>query len=212
VATSDEQFHEFHLDGKQMVFLFISSVVVAVVIFLCGVMVGRGVRAPRVGEPTEASAESTLDPTASSEPQRAADPIPRENGVTPPLEDLTYTTRLQSASPPPEALRESASAPEPVPADPPAAEPTPRPATAALREPTGNGFVVQVMSVTKLAEAETVARRLKSKGYPAFVSPTSEGGQRFRVRVGKYADRHEAEAVAKRLEKEEKFKKPWVPR
>ena len=41
---SDEQFHEFHLDGKQMVFLFMASTVVAVVIFLCGVMVGRGVR------------------------------------------------------------------------------------------------------------------------------------------------------------------------
>jgi hypothetical protein len=37
---ADEQFHEFHLDGKQMVFLFMATTVVAVVIFLCGVMVG----------------------------------------------------------------------------------------------------------------------------------------------------------------------------
>jgi hypothetical protein len=33
----------------------------------------------------------------------------------------------------------------------------------------------------------------------------------FRVRVGKYEDRKEAETIAKRLEKEEQFK-PWITR
>jgi SPOR domain len=33
----------------------------------------------------------------------------------------------------------------------------------------------------------------------------------FRVRVGKYADRREAETVARKLEKEEQFK-PWITR
>jgi cell division septation protein DedD len=216
VTTSDEQFHEFHLDGKQMVFLFISSVVVLVVIFLCGVMVGRGVHPPPVGEAAEASAESTLDPTAPSESQSGAGSVPRNSGAAPSVEDLTYTTRLQSTSPPPEALREPGPAPpEPVspgrPTPAPAAAPS-RVASAALHEPTGSGFVVQVTSLTQLAEAETVARRLKSKGYPAFVSPAPKGGQFFRVRVGKYADKREAQAIANRLEKEEKFKKPWVDR
>ncbi len=39
--------------------------VVAVVIFLCGVMVGRGVRAPRATELADAAIETPLDPTAS---------------------------------------------------------------------------------------------------------------------------------------------------
>ena len=44
---SDEEFSEFHLDGKHLAFLVISGIGVAVVVFLCGVLVGRGVRAPR---------------------------------------------------------------------------------------------------------------------------------------------------------------------
>ena len=45
---SDEGFHEIQLNGKQLVFLFMAATVVSVVIFLCGVMVGRGVRAQQV--------------------------------------------------------------------------------------------------------------------------------------------------------------------
>jgi hypothetical protein len=57
---SDEQFHEFHLDGKQMVFLFMASTVMAVVIFLCGVMVGRGVRRTRLASRSRRSGSPTI--------------------------------------------------------------------------------------------------------------------------------------------------------
>ena len=43
----DDAFHEIQLNGKQLVFLFMAATVVSVVIFLCGVLVGRGVRAER---------------------------------------------------------------------------------------------------------------------------------------------------------------------
>ncbi len=46
--TSNEGFREIHLSGKQLVFLFIATTLVSVVIFLCGVLVGRGVRAQLV--------------------------------------------------------------------------------------------------------------------------------------------------------------------
>jgi len=42
---ADDHFHEIQLSGKQLVFLFMAATVVSVVIFLCGVLVGRGVRA-----------------------------------------------------------------------------------------------------------------------------------------------------------------------
>jgi hypothetical protein len=42
--------------------------------------------------------------------------------------------------------------------------------------------------------------------------PPANGAPRvFRVRVGKYKDRREAESTAARLEKEEQFK-PWITR
>jgi cell division septation protein DedD len=79
---------------------------------------------------------------------------------------------------------------------------------AALAEPRGNGFVVQVAAVRQRAEAVTIARRLASKGYPAFVTAA---GANFRVRIGKFDDRREAERTAGRLEREEQFK-PWITR
>jgi cell division septation protein DedD len=86
----------------------------------------------------------------------------------------------------------------------------PEPAAPALTlaEPRGNGYVVQVAAVQKRAEANTIARRLSGKGYPAFVTTS---GSNFRVRVGKYPNRREAETVANRLEREELIA-PWVTR
>ena len=51
------------------------------------------------------------------------------------------------------------------------------------------------------------------KGYPAFVMAPVKGAPTsvFRVRVGKYKDRRDAEAVFHRLETEEQFK-PWIAR
>ena len=58
--TPDDGFHEIQLNGKQLVFLFMAATVVSVVIFLCGVLVGRGVRAERaaaVADTTTAAVE-----------------------------------------------------------------------------------------------------------------------------------------------------------
>ena len=45
MTTPDDGVREIHLSGKQLVFLFMAVTVVSVVIFLCGVLVGRGVQA-----------------------------------------------------------------------------------------------------------------------------------------------------------------------
>ena len=49
-TTQDDSFREIQLSGKQLVFLFMATTVVSVVIFLCGVLVGRGVRTERSPE------------------------------------------------------------------------------------------------------------------------------------------------------------------
>ena len=53
--TRDDGFHEIQLNGKQLVFLFMAVTVVSVVIFLCGVLVGRGVRSERATAVLEAA-------------------------------------------------------------------------------------------------------------------------------------------------------------
>ena len=53
---------------------------------------------------------------------------------------------------------------------------------------------------------------LAAKGYPAYVVTPQKGApSMYRVRVGKYKDRREADTVAARLQKEEQFK-PWIVR
>ena len=62
---SDEAVHEIHLNGKQLVFMFMATTVVAVVIFLSGVMVGRGVpQRSAAGDLSSDATSAAVDPTA----------------------------------------------------------------------------------------------------------------------------------------------------
>ena len=75
------------------------------------------------------------------------------------------------------------------------------------------GYAIQVTTLRESAAAERLAQGLVEKGYPAFVVRPAPGVpvQVFRVRVGTYAGREEAEQVLRRLEAEESFK-PWITR
>jgi cell division septation protein DedD len=131
-------------------------------------------------------------------------------------EKLTYPDRLSATPPPPETLKEPARTdvkPAAAVKDaPPVAPPVRATSKSAASEPAAGGYVVQVAAVKVRSEADTIAKRLQSKGFPSFVTTPSAGAARvYRVRVGKYNDRREAESVARRLEKEEQFK-PWITR
>jgi cell division septation protein DedD len=205
----DAGFHEIQLNGKQLVFLFMSATVVAVVIFLCGVMVGRGVAVPPTIQVADVAEQGALDPTA------AAPVVSNDHESLTAREELSYTGHLDAPIPPTEALKPESEValPPPRAAAAPAREPVAAPIATqspdpALSEPVGQGYVVQVAAVRKRAEAETIARRLSTKGYPTFVTAS---GANFRVRVGKYNDPRTAQSIAGRLEREERFK-PWITR
>jgi len=205
-STHDEGFHEIQLSGKQLVFWAMAIVVIGVVVFLLGVQVGRGVLAQR-GLPDAQTAASALDneppPPPASASQGSGAPVTAG-------EKLSYAERLSSSEPTPEKL---------TPLVAPKAEPT-RSAEAPagreggpkLEEPAGDGFSIQVAALVKREEADTIVKRLAAKGYPAYVAaPIKEKVPIFRVRVGKYKERNEADTVAAKLQKEEQFK-PWVVR
>jgi cell division septation protein DedD len=223
---SDEGVHEIQLNGKQLVFMFMAVTVVAVVIFLCGVMVGRGVRAPRAAEQAAVIVESPVDPTAAVHaPAPAATDAPGSAMPASSSENLTYAGRLTTTTPPPETLKEPVSSDVKAAAavNAPAREAAPvAPAVRSTSKPSSRdskpaasdsgGYVVQVAAVKVRSEADIIAKRLASKGFPSFVTTPSAGDARvYRVRVGKYNDRRDAESVARRLEKEEQFK-PWITR
>jgi cell division protein FtsN len=214
---ADEGVHEIQLNGKQLVFLFMAATVVSVVIFLCGVMVGRGVR-PALAAAAPGSVQTPVDPTASIRSAPAASTLTSQRQPVTTQEDLSYAERLENAVPPPETLKDPASlaGPEDRPAPPPVARESAPAVTeaepieqAALAVPPGNGWVVQVGAYPR-STAETIARGLAAKGFPSFILPRDRG--LFAVRVGKYSDRREADAVKLRLEQDEQFKNPWITR
>lgn len=206
-TTHDDGFHEIQLNGKQLVFLFMAGTVVAVVIFLLGVFVGRGVSA-QVGSPDPLVAEQVAAPEIP--------PVAASSGSGAPAsaaEDLSYADRLAGTQPrdelktapaPPVVAQTEPAAAPPAPASPPAAD--------VPAEPAGDGYAIQIAALGKRDEAEAMVRRLAGKGYSAYVLAPA-GGQPsvFRVRVGKFQNRREAEAVSSRLQKEEQFK-PWIVR
>ncbi|MFN7977084.1 MAG: SPOR domain-containing protein [Vicinamibacterales bacterium] len=79
-------------------------------------------------------------------------------------------------------------------------------------EPRGDGFAIQVTALSGKSEAEAIADRLKRKGYAVYlVSAPAGQPATYKVRVGKFKVRTEAEKIASRLEREEQFK-PWITR
>jgi cell division septation protein DedD len=238
--VQDDGFHEIQLNGKQLVFLFMAATVVSVVIFLCGVLVGRGVRAERGGTIADATGLGTataaeIEPRPASSTPPPATPAgsdPTAAAPPPAGEDLSYFNRLEKPKTPAEQLKkpspekaapgpsvaiearsrpgQGAQANQSVPTgQKPKETPPPKPANAPTAE---WGYTVQVAALNVRGEADAIVRRLAGKGYAAYVlEPASGAAAVYRVRVGSFKTRHEAETIAAKLKKEEQFN-PWITR
>jgi cell division septation protein DedD len=212
MADYDEAgYYELQLNNKQLVFFFMAAVAIAVVVFLCGVMVGRGVR-----DATIAAAGRNITSRPEQTPpqgQGAMTPaeVRRELDYQRRLESPKADNRLEGSSPSssPEKLVAKAKKTTTVP--PPAAKPAPKKAppkaASQLGSPSGT-FTIQVVALKTQAAADQLVQRLKAKNYRAYVEPGGETGL-FRVRVGRFASRGDAEKVAQMLRDSEKFK-PYI--
>jgi septal ring-binding cell division protein DamX len=233
---SDEGFHEIQLNGKQLVFLFMAATVVSVVIFLCGVMVGRGVRADRgpveTSDPVLSAAPVETPPAArpatGAEARRDDAPAPPP-GQEPPdtAEDDVYQQlmagndgRGETVKPRPETVplpSKSAETVEKAPAKAPEAKTAAdakksAPARADMGPTDPGTFAVQVAALRERSEADAIAKRLAGKGYAAYVLVPAVGATPvYKVQVGRFKNRQDAEKTAARLKKEEQFS-PWVTR
>jgi len=237
-SSHDDSYREIQLSGKQLVFWFMAGIVILVVVFLMGMQVGRGVLMARGAPGSEnAAAANAVEPPP---PPPSASPGSSTSPATA-GEKLSYAERLGSGEPPKEALKgaspappetaptpkSESSAPEPPPpvaaktatTTPPAKNPpaksqpaSPAPAAPTSTEPSGNGYAIQVAALRESDEADAIVKRLAGKGYPAYVvAPQKGSAPIYRVRVGKFKERREADTVAARLQKEEQFK-PWIVR
>ena len=210
--------------AKQLVFLAIMATVVAVIVFLCGVLVGRGVPARR----TPIGTVSDVLPGGRAQVAIGVPEVPMSEDaeMASPLAELSYFERLNGTEPVVEAVELQRGGPDAstTEGDVPevtsgsavtAASVPPVTAPSAPEEadpgPAGGRFVLQVTALRESVEAHRVAEGLVASGYPAFVvAPAADAPVAvFRVRVGPYVDRAEAEATSRRLEIEQLLE-PWI--
>jgi cell division septation protein DedD len=210
---------EIQLSGKQLVFLFMASVVLVVVVFLLGVSVGRGARV--TGAAVAADAAGTTEA-----------PIAAPPGTPASASDLTYHDRLPGAAgatrradagagpvsaatppatsagvPAPPAETPRASDPAP-PATTSASEQTAAPATTKAPDPSTSkppvappgSWFVQVDSFRSKDLANALVAKLKGKGYDAFIADMPK--PLLHVRVGPYPQRSAADGVVAQLKKD----------
>lgn len=217
---TQEQSRTVPLTDKHIVFGVMALAAVAVVAFLLGVFVGRGVLAARPsGDQTTLVAPAVVpDPAAASEPESGVPEAVAGQGASAlPPGDLTYTDRLTKRDLPQESLGGGTG---PAPPSPPPEAPAEPVSTASPADPTGGAaqagqapFTVQIAAVRRRAEAQSIVDRLTRRGFPAYVfaPPGADRTGGFRVRVGSFKSRAEAEAMASRLQKEEQYQ-PWITR
>lgn len=184
-----------------------SAVVLAVVIFLLGVNVGRGVR-QAVGD-TEVTAQADPvvavkppdDAAAGAAPAKPAEPelsyhdmllgtnaaADKKGEAPPPAADMVPKPVSEPATPPAQQT------PQPV-----AAVTPPASAPATARSPSASDWFLQVGAYSTKAVADGQVEKLKPLNVPAFVD-VAGGSRLFRVRIGPYTDRAEAEQVKSRI-------------
>ena len=230
---------------KQIVFLFMAATVVAVVVFLCGVLVGRGVPLPGRGTAAAATGSGHEDVPPATLGLKRSEP----SAAAAESEDLSYYRILTRDSPSLLETPESSSdEPTARPAEEPrveaggieenglttsaapgrASEPSPEPpATAnadttndtggqesdATSTPPADGYYVQVVALRETHSVNGVVARLRARGLSTIVlEPNAdEPIELYRIRVGPYTNRAEAERVRQRIQTEDQFT-PFVIR
>lgn len=206
----DQNVREIQLGGKQLVFLFMASVVLAVAIFLLGISVGRGVGTP--AEEVASDAPAVLPPAPAEMPP-ATVTTPADLGFHDKLQD--QTAPKAQAAPPEESAKPAGTETTSVAVKPPppaatAAAPVPAttkpaPVTPAARgTSTGSGWFVQVAAFKSKENADRQVSQLKAKGYSAIVQ--ADAGSLFRVRIGPFPERAEAAKTAERLQREDNIR------
>ena len=234
MAEGETQYN-IPVSSKQLIVYFVFLVIALSAAFLAGVMVGRNVDSSpepmvrdiqddRAAEDAAASptpAVLTYGSTLQSDKTEGLSPTPGAALTPPPTPRPADPVATPSPRPTATAatVRETPrSVPSPratprataTPAKPtpkPTAKPTASPRNARASATPLNRLTIQVGAFKERSAAEAIVKRLKGKGYSAYLAPVSEG--LFNVRVGSFENREDAERILAKLETQEKFK-PFI--
>jgi DedD protein len=178
---------ELSLDGRQIASIVVGALVLLGVVFVLGLNLGRQL-ATRQLEATRGDALAALD----RPPPAPAAPISDDA--------LTFHDRLTKDRAPPIEEPPARPPPGPTPAAPATTPVAATAAAAAPAPPAATGaFAVQLVSTTSRAEADKLAGKLQEFGPRVEAAEVSGKGRVYRVRVGLFETRAEAEKMLKTL-------------
>lgn len=200
---------EISLDGRQIFYLFFGGAVLASLVFVLGVMVGRRVEA-RAHVDTQPATTASLDPLAALD-ELARRPVALAE------EDLEFPAAIAGSDEQPEADRVlAATAPAgATPAAPARASvDAPAEAVAEVTEPEHNQaaaakkqtakFTLQLSSFQDRAEADAFFDKLRKGGHAPYVTESKVDGETwYRVRLGRYPSFDAAVEAKTNFEKRE---------
>jgi len=223
----EKSYYEIQLDNKQLILVFLAAVTVCVLIFVLGVMIGKGQKEAEIAAATRTEKNSAAPEPDNKTPQQALSDIASES-----------KSKTPSKPAPVEKQEPVKQTPEPV------AESKPQPdkkqgkfayedldkkdiekekTTAEVPESSaevpeadnapkagGTRYTVQIMATSSKPKAEQQLSVLKAKGYKAFLDETRTGNVSvFKVRVGRFGDTQEAKELASRIKRDLRLE-TWV--
>jgi len=223
--------NRFYFSRGQLVLLGGAFALASVVIFILGMIVGQGIEERKLlkrDEPlvkipvTPPSRESSGAPASKDEitfnnatpkappvaasaqgPAKAEKPAEKVAKLDA-KEKKTPAKTAEAPTRPVEKKSEKNSAAEEPGKTPPVAE-------AAPTQEAGKTWRAQVNAYPDERSAKLIVDRLKNKGYNAYVTEAQNKGKTwYRVSVGKYASREEAEKIVEVLRSKENFPKAFV--
>ncbi len=184
--------YEIQLGNKQLIFIFFIAIVICGLFFMVGVKVGK--------EAKEVELKVARDYATLG-----VKPSPQETGG----QDIASPEEIALPEPTKEETEPQAEPPQ-------MEKPSPTGEEEARRQTTPEAkefYTIQVMAISDRARAFSVRDNLKNRGYSAYVVTTTGADDKvtYKVRVGRFATREEAQKVAKQLEEREKLT-TWITR
>jgi cell division protein FtsN len=198
------------LHGKQLVFIFMAATVALVVVFLAGVMVGRGVRLQRGGL---GAGDMAADPTLDPAPPLAVRTGSTAQGPSPASrEGLSYPAQLSELNPP-DVMAEPADDPtaevldrvppkepvKPVAAAPETKAPPARTTMPGRSEPAPMGKPPVDAPAARREDAKPAPGTPAAPKAPAAGAAEGDVDKGYAVQVAAVRDRGEADRIAARL-------------
>jgi|GEM_PF-1434264 len=229
----EKSYYEIQLDNKQLILVFLAAVTVCVLIFVLGVMIGKGQKEAEIAAATRNEKNTAASEADSNTPQQALSDIASEAqkekksskpvGEKDQSAEKTRPDKTVKSEPvaeektnkfayedldKKEPIKENTDA-ETISADetanevPVANDDIPKPSG-------GTQYTVQIMATSSRPKAEQQISALKSKGYKPFLDEKKSGDVSvFKVRVGRFADTQKAKELASRIKKDLRLE-TWV--